>query len=81
MNHETAEVVAPIEYDLEQVVHRGDAAVAVGMQAPPDWRIDVEEQEGRAGNCVASVWLEIVNQDQLSQPSQPRFSRSSYFSS
>jgi len=45
-NHKTVEVkVAPIECDLEQVVQRGDAAVAARMEMAPNRRVDLEEQD------------------------------------
>jgi len=45
-NHKTVEVkVAPIECDLEQLVQRGDAAVAGHVQTPPYRRVDLEEQD------------------------------------
>jgi hypothetical protein len=55
-NHKTVEVkVAPIECDLEQVVQRGDAAVAAHVQTPPNRRVDPEEQEMELVNFDRSV--------------------------
>ena len=36
----------------------GDAAVAVHMQAPPDKRVDLEEQDVELVNFDGSVWLD-----------------------
>src|SRR6202035_5807699 len=58
-NHKTAEVkVAPIECDLEQVVQRGDAAVAAHVQTPPNGRVNLEEQDVELVNFDGSVWLD-----------------------
>jgi hypothetical protein len=58
-NHKTVEVkVAPIECDLEQVVQRGDAAVAAHVQTPPNRRVNPEEQEMELVNFDRSVWLD-----------------------
>ena len=58
-NHETVEMkVAPIECDLEQLVQRGDAAVAAHVRTPPNRRIDPEEQEMELVNFDRSVWLD-----------------------
>ena len=59
MNHKTVDVkVAPIECDLEQVVQRGDAAVAAHVQTPPNRRVDLEEQDVELVNFDRSVWLD-----------------------
>ena len=50
--------VAPIECDLEQVVQRGDAAVAAHLQTPPNRRVDLEEQDVELVNFDRSVWLD-----------------------
>ena len=50
--------VAPIECDLEQVVQRGDAAVAAHMQTAPNRRVDLEEQDVELVNFDGSVWLD-----------------------
>src|SRR6202035_1198639 len=58
-NHETMEVkVAPIECDLEQLVQRGDAAVAAHVQTPPNGWVNLEEQDVELVNFDGSVWLD-----------------------
>ena len=55
-NHKTVEVkVAPIECDLEQVMQRGDAAIAAHVQTPPNRRVDLEEQDVELVNFNPSV--------------------------
>jgi hypothetical protein len=57
--HKTVEVkVAPIECDLEQLVQRGDAAVAGHVQTPPYRRLDLEKQDVELVNFGRSVWLD-----------------------
>jgi hypothetical protein len=57
-NHETVEMKgAPIECYLEQLVQRGDAAVALHVQTPPNGRVDLEEQDVELVNFGGSVWL------------------------
>jgi hypothetical protein len=50
--------VAPIECDLEQVMQRGDAAVAAHVQTPSNRRVDLEEQDVELVNFGGSVWLD-----------------------
>jgi hypothetical protein len=73
--------IAPIEYDLEQILQRGDATVAVHMQAPPDWCVDLEEQDVELINCAGSVWLDHSGPRSLvAAVSAPGFSRSPIWS-
>jgi hypothetical protein len=73
-NHETLEViVAPIECDLEQVVQRGDAAVAAHMETPPNRRVDLEEQDVELVNFGRSVWLDHSGPRSLCGRLSPRF--------
>jgi hypothetical protein len=48
---------APIECYLEQLAQRGDAAVALHVQTPPNGRVDLEEQDVELVNFGGSVWL------------------------
>ena len=50
--------VAPIERYLEQLVQRGDAAVALHVQTPPNGRVNLEEQDVELVNFGGSVWLD-----------------------
>src|SRR5271165_6295526 len=77
-NHKTVEVkVAPIECDLEQVVQRGDAAVAAHMQTPPNRRVDLEEHDVELVNFDRSIWLDHSGPRSLvAADSAPGFSRS-----
>ena len=68
-NHKTVEVkVAPIECDLEQVMQRGDAAIAAHVQ--PNRRVDLEERDVELVNFDRSVWLDH------SRPRSPVHARS-----
>ena len=60
--------VAPIECDLEQLVQRGDAAVAAHVQTPPNRRVDLEEQDVELVKFDRIVWLDHRDQDHLSPP-------------
>ena len=77
-NHKTVEVkVASIECDLEQVVQRGDAAVAGHVQTPPYRRVDLEEQDVELVNFDRSIWLDHSGPRSLvAADSAPGFSRS-----
>jgi predicted extracellular nuclease len=69
--------VVPIEYDLEQVVQCGDADVAAHVQTPPDWRVDLEEQDVELVTFGGSVWLDHNRpQSRVAAFSAPGFSRS-----
>jgi hypothetical protein len=47
------------------------------MQAPPDWRVDLEEQDVELINCAGSVWLDHSGPRSLGAAvSAPGFSRS-----
>jgi len=57
-NHEPVEVkIAPIECDLEQLLQRGDVAVATRVQTPPNGRVNLEEQDVELVNFGGSVRL------------------------
>jgi hypothetical protein len=77
-NHKAVEMkVAPIESDLEQVVQRGDAAVAAHMQTAPNRRVDLEEQDVELVNFDRSIWLDHSGPRSLvAADSAPGFSRS-----
>jgi hypothetical protein len=71
--------VAPIECDQEQVVQRGDAAVVVHLQAPPNSRVDLEKQDVELVNLAEAFGWTIVRQSPLSPPVlSPRFFPVSY---
>jgi hypothetical protein len=50
--------VAPIECDLDQLVQRGDAAIAAHVQTPPNGRVNLEEQDVELVNFGGCVWLD-----------------------
>jgi len=62
---------APIECDLEQLVQRGDAAVAGHVQTPPYRRVDLEEQDVELVNFGRSVWLDHSRPRSRRRPLQP----------
>jgi hypothetical protein len=67
--------VAPIECDQEQVVQRGDAAVVVHLQAPPNSRVDLEKQDVELVNLAEAFGWTIVRQSPYRRPfSAPDFS-------
>jgi hypothetical protein len=79
-NHEPVQVkVAPIECDLEQVVQRGNAAVATHVQTPPNGRVNLQEQDVELVNLGGSIRLDHRSSRSLiAGVRAPDFSRSPF---